>query len=441
MDNLTVRFCPSEAYSLFKMNRNEVLKTKQLNRPFRPHRPLAKIVLLAIGHIFADGFYADKVIERLFKQNRQLGARDRRFIAETVYGVVRWWRLLWETLEMEPSLAESDLWQLFGTWLILEGLELPPWEEFEGLNPSNLQSAKQRALLNPAARESIPDWLYQIGVKELGSDQWHSLLGELNKQAPVVIRANRLKTTRQKLQAILSEQGIETDVAPATQDGLILRERKNVFTSEAFQTGLFVVQDGGSQQIVPLLKLEPGMRVIDACAGAGGKTLHIASYLGNKGKIISMDVHPRKLEELRKRSTRAGSDIIETKLIDSAKVIKRLEKSADRVLLDVPCSGLGVLRRNPDSKWKSSLEEVERLRQLQYEILLDYSQMVKPGGLLVYATCSILPSENENQVAKFLSQVELEPNRGKWQLNEERKLLPGQNDYDGFYAASLSRLS
>jgi 16S rRNA (cytosine967-C5)-methyltransferase len=217
---------------------------------------------------------------------------------------------------------------------------------------------------------------------------------------------------------------------------LKLKERRNVFTTEAFKNGLFEVQDGASQQVAPLLDVHPGMRVIDACAGAGGKTLHLAALLGNKGKIIALDVHARKLEELRKRCSRAGVDVVETRLIESAKTIKRLEKSADRVLLDVPCSGLGVLRRNPDTKWKISPEEITHLKALQAEILATYSNMVIDGGRLVYATCSCLPSENERQVESFLA-----ANPGKWRLVEERKFAPGENGYDGFYAAALIRLS
>jgi 16S rRNA (cytosine967-C5)-methyltransferase len=183
-----------------------------------------------------------------------------------------------------------------------------------------------------------------------------------------------------------------------------------------------------------MLDPKPGERVIDACAGAGGKSLHLAALMKNKGKILSLDIHERKLEELRKRASRAGADIIETRTIDSSKVIKRLEETADRLLLDVPCSGLGVLRRNPDSKWKLSDEEIEKLRALQSQILESYSKMVKPGGRMVYATCSILPSENERQVEEFLKNA-----GGTFELLEERKFAPGKDGFDGFYAASLQK--
>lgn len=397
------------------------------------HRPIAENVIIALEQIFGEGYHADKVIERLFKNNRKLGSRDRRFIAETTYELVRWWRLSWAALgESEPCLERSALWKLLGAWLLLQDQSLPAWDDFKSLNKETLKKNLEHGRENPAIRESIPDWLYQLGQEELGERRWNSTLQALNEQAPVVLRANRLKTTREDLRKrLLDDEDIETEFAPATDDGLLLTERRNIFSVSAFQEGHFEVQDGASQQIGPLLDVQPGMRVIDACAGAGGKTLHLAAMMKNKGKIIAMDIHPRKLEELRRRCKRAGIDIVETKLIESSKTLKRLEKSADRLLLDVPCSGMGVLRRNPDAKWKLRPEDFSRLRSLQAEILSGYTSMLKPGGRFVYATCSILPSENEKQMAAFLA-----ANPGKWNLLTERQFLPGENGYDGFYAAA-----
>src|SRR5690606_16783159 len=218
-------------------------------------------------------------------------------------------------------------------------------------------------------------------------------------------------------------------------DALVLRERKNVFITKAFKDGLFEVQDGSSQQVARFMKIAPGLRIIDACAGAGGKTLHMASLMKNKGKISAMDVEEYKLQEMKKRLRRAGVDIVETKLIDSKKVIKRLETTADRVVLDVPCSGLGVLRRNPDTKWKMTEERLEELRQIQQGILSDYSKMVKKGGYLIYATCSLLPSENRDQIDAFLKE-----NESDWEFEEDRKIFPHKDRFDGFYMARMKRL-
>jgi 16S rRNA (cytosine967-C5)-methyltransferase len=398
------------------------------------HRPIAEQIIDALEQIFGEGYKSDKVIERIFKRNKKLGARDRRFIAETVYDIVRWWRYLWAALGEDPSMDRAALWHMLGAWLVLKEYELPPAEEFADLDRREIERRAEKARKVPAVAESVPDWLYELGVSEFGDD-WHEILHELNKPAPVCLRANRLKIERKALLKKLNEEGIETQIAPATDDGLVLVHRKNVFRSESFKLGHFEVQDGASQQVAPMLDIKPGQRVIDACAGAGGKTLHIAALLGNKGKVVAMDVNDKKLEELRRRCTRAGVDVVETKMIESMKSIKRLEASADRVLLDIPCTGLGVLRRNPDAKWRLKFEDIEHLHKLQAEILENYSSMVKPGGRLVYATCSILPSENEVQIQTFLAN-----NSSHWRLIEEKKFRPGENGYDGFYAAALERL-
>jgi 16S rRNA (cytosine967-C5)-methyltransferase len=175
------------------------------------------------------------------------------------------------------------------------------------------------------------------------------------------------------------------------------------------------------------------MRVIDACAGAGGKSLHLAAIMKNKGRIIAMDVESHKLEELKKRARRAGVDNLETRLIESSKTIKRLENAADRLLLDVPCSGLGVLKRNPDAKWKLSPEFVSNVRELQQHILTDYSMMLKPGGIMVYSTCSILPSENGKQVEGFI-----QSNKDKFELMDEKTCWPSEG-FDGFYMARIKK--
>ena len=178
------------------------------------------------------------------------------------------------------------------------------------------------------------------------------------------------------------------------------------------------------------------MRVVDACAGGGGKTLHLAALMQNKGRIIAMDTEGFKLDELKKRARRAGaSNNIETRVIDSSKVIKRLENSADRVLLDAPCSGLGVIRRNPDAKWKLSLEFIEKVKIIQQTILNDYSTMLKVDGLMVYATCSILSSENEKQVEQFLRTHE-----GKFELQEQKSIMPSEG-FDGFFMARMKRVA
>lgn len=390
------------------------------------HRSTSTAVIDALDEIFGGERYADKVIEKVLKQNPKWGSRDRRFIAETTYNIVRWHRLLTE-------LAGGDgHWQVFAAWMKLQGTPLPAWPEFAAMKFENWDERLRKAQSIRKIRESIPDWMDSLGEKELGTT-WDKELHALNEEASVVLRANTLRTSRKALQKILDEEGVDTATLQDNPDALELGQRQNVFRLDSFKEGLFEVQDAGSQMIAPFLQVEPGMRVVDACAGAGGKTLHLAALMQNKGRILAMDSEQWKLDELKKRARRSGAANIETRAIDSSKVIKRLEKSADRLLLDVPCSGLGVLKRNPDAKWKLSLEFVDRIRNVQQTIITDYSKMLKPGGMMVYSTCSLLPSENEQQVKTFLSSE-----KNGFELMEEKKIMPSEG-FDGFYMARLRR--
>ena len=392
------------------------------------YRNLSAAVVEGLHEIFVNKKYADKVIEKILKSNPKWGARDRRFIAETTYDIVRWYRLFKEISEAE----EEDFWKLLGVWCLWNNTEFPDWEEFEGLNRKKIEAGYDQAQSTRKIRESIPDWLDELGEKELGSD-WDKELTALNEEAKVVLRVNTLKVDRKSLQKQLEEEEILTEAPAQFPDALILEQRQNIFTRQQFKDGLFEVQDAGSQLIAPFLKVEPGQRVVDACAGGGGKTLHLASLMQNKGRIIALDTEAWKLEELKKRARRAGAGNIETRVIESSKTIKRLENSADRLMLDVPCSGLGVIRRNPDAKWKLSLDFIERVKELQQHIITDYSTMVKPGGLMVYSTCSLLPTENENQVQTFL-----ESHKEKFELLEQKWIKPSEG-FDGFYMALLKR--
>ena len=231
------------------------------------------------------------------------------------------------------------------------------------------------------------------------------------------------------------DEGIETLTLKDYPDALQLKERGNIFRTEAFKNGFFEVQDASSQLVADFLDVQPGMRVADTCAGAGGKSLHLASKMDNKGQVIALDIYGNKLKELKRRAKRNGAHNIETREIDSTKVIKKLHDKMDRVLIDAPCSGLGVLRRNPDAKWKLQPEFIENIKSTQQQILNDYSKMVKSGGKLVYATCSILPSENQNQVASFLKSE----NGKDFKLVKDKKVLASESGFDGFYMALLEK--
>ena len=254
-------------------------------------------------------------------------------------------------------------------------------------------------------------------------------------QASVILRTNTLKTTKDKLRDTLTELGIYTDSIKGHSQALRLEQRANVFTTEAFNSGWFEVQDASSQLVAEALDVKPGQRVVDCCAGAGGKTLHLAALMENKGQLIAMDIYANKLKELQRRAKRAGAFNIEPRHISSTKVIKKLHEKADRVLIDAPCSGLGVLRRNPDAKWKLQESFLEKITQTQRDILQDYSKMVKDGGKMVYATCSILPQENSQQVAHFLKSEA----GANFTLTREQKVYASKSGFDGFYIALLEK--
>ena len=286
-------------------------------------------------------------------------------------------------------------------------------------------------------KESFPDWMDELIVSELGEKVWNKEATALNQQADVILRVNTLKTTKEQLKTALFDLDVETEELKGHPSALKLAERGNVFTTEAFKNGWFEVQDASSQLVAEFLDVKGGMKVVDTCAGAGGKTLHLAALMENKGQIIAMDIYENKLKELKRRAKRAGAHNIEMRVIDSTKPIKKLYDKADRVLIDAPCSGLGVLRRNPDAKWKMQPEFIEKIKKTQQEILNSYSRMVKPGGKLVYATCSILPSENNEQVDNFLTSE----NGKDFTFVKDKVILSHESGFDGFYMALLEKKS
>ncbi len=381
----------------------------------RLHPNLQDALIDGLDRCLNQGFHAAKVVEWNLKNHKKWGSRDRRLFAQTLYEVVRWRsRLAYAALADEQQAR-----RLLTAWLALQDDSADTELRARWDNP-----------LNEQMRHAMPDWLQIAGQAQYGAD-WGELAGILNTQAPLFLRANSLKAEPQAVAAALGDEGVET--RSRGDCALEVVKRQNVFTTQAFKDGLFEVQDLGSQDIAAFMQIEPGMRVIDACAGGGGKALHAAAMMENRGKLLAMDIHQWKLDALRKRAKRAGVHCIETRLIESSKTIKRLDGSADRLLLDVPCSGSGVMRRKPDTKWKVSAENLNQTQTLQADILQRYSRMTRPGGTMVYATCSILEAENQAQVAAFLA-----ANPG-WSLEEEAVRLPEAGGSDGFYMARLLR--
>ena len=401
----------------------------------RLHRNLVYTTIDSLNAIFNEGEYADKVVARALKKDKRWGSSDRKFVAETIYEIVRWKRLYAEIAEVREPYDRDNLWRMFAVWAVLRGYPIPDWRQLEGTPERKIKGRFDELSKTRALKESIPDWMDELGVKELGEKIWATEIAAQNQPAKVVLRVNTLKTTKEKLRAILMDLNIETEFLKDQPDALVLKERANVFLTDAFKEGFFEVQDANSQLVAAYLDVAPGMRVVDTCAGAGGKTLHIASLMENKGQLIAMDLYESKLKQLKLRAKRNSAFNIEYRIIDSTKVIKKLHEKADRVLIDAPCSGLGVLKRNPDAKWKLQPEFIDNIRKIQSEVLESYSKIVKPGGKLVYATCSVLPSENQEQIKRFLS-----TETGKnFTFIKDSKILASESGFDGFYMAQLER--
>ena len=379
---------------------------------------------------FQDKKYADKVLERLLKAHKKWGSADRQVVSEIFYDIVRWKKRL--EYYMGEGTKPSNIYNLILAYLLWKKVKYKKFDEFDGIKTGGILSKlDKKTFPTKAIEHSVPDWLAGLFEKELGA-KWEKEMSALNEQAPVILRANSLKISAENLVEILKEEGVNSFVLRGYSDAVQLEEKKNVFLTSAFKEGFFEVQDASSQKIAELLDVKEGMRVVDACAGAGGKTLHIAALMKNKGQIIALDIYEWKLAELKRRAKRAGAFNIETRFIEDNKVIKRLHNTADRLLIDAPCSGLGVLKRNPDSKWKIDEDFINRIKTEQENILQNYSKILKKGGKMVYATCSIIPSENGEQVRKFLAE------NTEFALMKEENIMPSDG-YDGFYMALIER--
>jgi len=396
------------------------------------HRNLAIGIHDALLETFFEkNKYADKVIERLLKANRKWGSQDRAVVSEIFYNIIRWKKRL--EYYMGEGVKPNNIYKLIVAYLLWSETNYKRFEEFEGIKIADIITKLKKGTVPTKAIEySIPEWLAETLEKELG-DHWEKEMKALNEQAPTVLRANSLKTSAKELISDLSDDNVVAYTVKNYPDAVQLEEKKNVFLTSAFKDGLFEVQDATSQKIGYFLDVKEGQRVVDACAGAGGKTLHLAALMRNKGQIIALDIYEWKLAELKRRAKRAGAHNIETRMISDNKVIKRLYEKADRLLIDAPCSGLGVLKRNPDSKWKIDQDFIDRIKKEQQQIIQDYSKILKKGGKMVYATCSILPSENNEQVAEFLK------NNPDYRLIKDEKVMPSEG-YDGFYMALIERL-
>ena len=396
------------------------------------HRNIALGIVSGLEKTLFEKYQAAEVIKRLFKSNLRWGSKDRRTIAQAFYDIIRQKRLLHALCGSERE--EVNLWCLLGCWLVLNDFHIPEWKEF---NKINVQEIRGKALVLVKDRRykySIPDWLDQMGVEAYGEITWEKEIASLNTPANLIVRVNTLVTTVKKLKYLLENKyNIITHLVPDYPHALVFEKKKSLMSINEYQKGWFEVQDANSQKISPWLEAEPGKYYIDACAGAGGKSLHLANLTKDSAKIVALDIYSAKLNELRKRCHRNNIQSVRTVNVKDNKILQTLESDTDGILIDAPCSGLGVLKRNPDAKWNISPERLNEILKTQEKILQTYPSLVKKGGKLVYATCSILPEENKLQIEKFLSSQL----GSKFELEKEHTYFSHLTGFDGFYCARL----
>ncbi|MGI2064718.1 RsmB/NOP family class I SAM-dependent RNA methyltransferase [Shewanella sp. MF08487] len=391
-----------------------------------------ELVISILTMVLSQGKPLDRAYSQHFSGLQLVPAEQAR-IALTTGDILRRLNLYCYLAEISPDEMERFGSKLLNAWHLFYRLALPKMQYSLQVDEARLSERIEQAKTKPVLWDGCPEWLDTMGREQLG-DAWEKERAALSTAPKRFLRANGLKVTRDELAAKLAAEFVSTLNVDGVDSALEVTSDSALFRTQSFKDGLFEQQDAGSQRVAAALDAKPGMKVIDACAGAGGKTLHIAAQMQGKGRLLAMDVEQWKLDKLKERARRNGAHNVETRVIASSKTIKRLKLSADRVLLDVPCSGLGVLKRNPDAKWRDTVERLPVLMELQQHILSSYSRMVKVGGIVVYATCSIFPCENRGQVDAFLAE---NPN---FRLIEDESISPADSGFDGFYIAKLERI-
>lgn len=402
-----------------------------------------------LGQLLRFDHPADAVVSRYFREHRQLGHADRAFVAETVFAVLRRGR----SIEARCAGQLSDRRRLLATLAIVRGWsqrELAPVLKASEEEWLAAAKAVPEADLPPAVRCDLPDWLYARLEQQFGADEVLALSRAMNQSAPLDLRVNTLKGDRDTLLAKLAADDIAASPGALSPLAVRLRDKPALAKHPLFLEGAFEVQDEGSQLLGFLLEPKRGEMVVDFCAGAGGKTLLLGALMRNTGRLYAFDVSDKRLTNLKPRLARSGLSNVHPARIEHERdqKIKRLAGKADRVLVDAPCSGLGTLRRNPDLKWRQDETSVAELTVKQAAILAAAATLVRPGGRLVYATCSLLSAENDDIVAAFLekhpdfSLLPASAVLGKQGIaceGDVLRLLPHKHNTDGFFAAAMER--
>jgi 16S rRNA (cytosine967-C5)-methyltransferase len=415
---------------------------------------------------------ADGVIDTFFRSHKYLGSHDRRFIAEATYGTLRHLRKCESLLKRslgdgaEGVIPEDGFLLLVVTYLLaveprtpIEIVDLEPAVKSGKLKPQlghllrSLSSPQDEHPANFVERigeeYSYPDWMVQRLLDQYGEQETILLCQSLNGQAPLSLRANLLKSSVEECQEALKTEGVATERTRLSPFGLVVPKRINIFQLQAFRDGLFEVQDEGSQLLPYLLDPKPTVKVLDACAGAGGKTLELAAIMKNRGEIVAADVNSFRLDQLRKRAQRAGVSNVRIRHVqDIADLAEQYTDYFDIVLIDAPCSGIGTLRRNPGMKWMVTEETIREVSEKQLHILEACVPFVKIGGRVAYATCTLFREENEAVVESFLEKhadFRLEDpalDRAKFDFSPFNvgkyiKFSPHRDGTDGFFIAVM----
>lgn len=405
----------------------------------------------ALAAVLSPHGPADVKLGAWFRQHPRLGARDRHFIAETVYQALRRKRLL------EYLAGSTDARHLLLALLLrVQGIslrDLAPLLNAQQTEWAQAIKARSSENLPPALQADLPDWLWQKLEAQYGADEALTLARGFFHAAPLDLRVNRIRDQREAVLALLAKEGIAATPTPWSPDGVRLQEKIALNKHVLFQKGVIEVQDEGSQLLALLLAPRRGEMVADFCAGAGGKTLALGALMANSGRLYAFDVAEKRLANLRPRLARSGLSNIHPQRIVGERdpKLKRLAQKFDRVLVDAPCSGLGTLRRNPDLKWRQTEQDLAELATKQTGILEAAARLVKPGGRLVYATCSLLREENEAMVEQFQvahpefrlldAAAILAAQHVALDTGPLLKLLPHRHGTDGFFAAAFERIA
>lgn len=399
---------------------------------------------------------ADAVVSRYFRDHRNLGPRERATLAETAYTVLRK-KTLFEALARSGSGPKERRLAILGfhaprnfLQAALSDQEIKWLNECDAIPPQELMAQH---------RHNLPQWMAEALQAQVG-DQFEALAASMLEPAPLDLRVNALNAKRDAVQKELAKEGIKAEATPFSPWGLRVQDKPALTKLAAFQEGRLEVQDEGSQLLALLLDAKRGEMVVDFCAGAGGKTLAIGAQMRNTGRLYAFDVSAHRLEALKPRLARSGLSNVHPAALahERDERVKRLAGKIDRVLVDAPCSGLGTLRRNPDLKWRQDQKAVSELTEKQLSILTSAARMVKSGGRLVYATCSVLPEENERIAEAFQKAhfdfVSLDAGETLAQLKVENahvlcaggesgsqyvRLWPHAHQTDGFFAAAWQR--